>query len=135
MAAQDWHIHQMDVKTAFLQGDLKEDIYKEQPECFEDPVVYPDYVWKLKKSIYGLKQSPKAWYEKLSSSMSDIGLQPNLYDPGIFLGTHNKCPIYVLVYVNDLLIFSSDLDNIIWLKNELESCKPTKSHMVHKLQL
>ncbi|GJX13866.1 retrovirus-related pol polyprotein from transposon TNT 1-94 [Tanacetum coccineum] len=59
-------IYQMDVKTAFLNGPLKEEVYVSQPEGFIDPE-FPDHVYKLKKALYGLKQAPRAWYKKLSS--------------------------------------------------------------------
>ena len=63
-AAMNLEIHQMDVKTAFLNGDLEEDIYMVQPEGFVQEGK-EDYVCKLKKSLYGLKQSPRAWYQKI----------------------------------------------------------------------
>ena len=63
-ASKRWEVHHMDVKSAFLHGDLKEDIYMKQPEGYiEDPSL----VCKLRKLLYGLKQSPKAWYSKMDS--------------------------------------------------------------------
>ncbi|GJX78124.1 retrovirus-related pol polyprotein from transposon TNT 1-94 [Tanacetum coccineum] len=59
-------IFQMDVKTAFLNGPLKEEVYVSQPDRFVDPD-FPDHVYKLKKALYGLKQAPRAWYDKVSS--------------------------------------------------------------------
>jgi hypothetical protein len=59
-------VYQMDIKTAFLNGALKEEVYVSQPKGFIDKD-HPDYVYKLKKAIYGLKQAPRAWYDELSS--------------------------------------------------------------------
>ncbi len=65
-AHMNFKLFQMDVKTAFLNGYLKEDVYVEQPPGFEDRIC-PDHVYKLDKALYGLKQAPRAWYERLSS--------------------------------------------------------------------
>jgi len=60
-AANGWELHQMDVKTAFLNGDLDEEVYMEQPEGYVDPT-YPDKACRLHQALYGLKQAPKMWY-------------------------------------------------------------------------
>jgi len=62
----DFKLYQMDVKSAFLNGFLNEEVYVEQPKGFEDPY-HPDYVFQLKKALYGLKQAPRAWYERLTN--------------------------------------------------------------------
>ena len=67
-------IHQMDVTTAFLNGNLKEDIYMRQPEGFEEPG-REDQVCHLHKSLYGLKQSPRCWYEQLSTQLECTGFK------------------------------------------------------------
>ena len=62
----------MDVKSAFLNGYLNEEVYVEQPKGFVDPNL-PDHVYKLRKALYGLKQAPRAWYERLTKFLTDKG--------------------------------------------------------------
>ena len=67
-------LYQMDVKSVFLNGYIKEEVYVEQPPSFEDPR-HPNHVFKLKKALYGLKQAPRAWYERLSNFLLGKGSQ------------------------------------------------------------
>ena len=67
-------LYQMDVKSAFLNGYLNEEVFVEQPKGFQDPH-YPDHVFKLKKALYGLKQAPHAWYERLTVFLLDNGFK------------------------------------------------------------
>ena len=84
LAAQhDLELHHLDVQTAFLHGDLDEELYLQQPQFFEDPS-HPTHVCRLRKSIYGLKQSPCIWYHKLHSFVIKVGYhrlnnEPNIY--------------------------------------------------------
>ena len=74
----------MDVKTAFLNGYLNEEIYVEQPKGFQDPN-HPNHVYKLIKALYGLKQAPRAWYERLTSHLLNNGHQRGSSDKTLFL--------------------------------------------------
>ncbi|GJV53340.1 retrovirus-related pol polyprotein from transposon TNT 1-94 [Tanacetum coccineum] len=74
----------MDVKTAFLHGTLKEDVYVCQPEGFVD-VDHPSHVYKLKKALYGLKQAPRAWYDELSSFLLQNHFFKGTIDPALFI--------------------------------------------------
>ena len=76
-------IFQMDVKTAFLNGELREEVYVSQPEGFVDQD-NPTHVYKLKKALYGLKQAPRAWYDLLSGFLLSIGFSKGAIDPTLF---------------------------------------------------
>ncbi|KAJ4778087.1 polyprotein [Rhynchospora pubera] len=101
-----WAIHQLDVQNAFLHGDLSERIYMTQPPGFIDSN-NPDHVCLLKKSIYGLKQSPRAWFQKLSTALVDFGFTASHYDPSLFFAHCKGHTIIVLIYVDDILITGS----------------------------
>nr|GEX61624.1 retrovirus-related Pol polyprotein from transposon TNT 1-94 [Tanacetum cinerariifolium] len=77
-------IYQMDVKTAFLYGPLKEEVYVNQPDGFVDPY-HPDKVYRLKKALYGLKQAPRAWYDELSKFLLSKGFTKGSIDPTLFI--------------------------------------------------
>lgn len=112
-AALDLEIHQMDVKTAFLYGEVEEEIYVEQPPGLDD--AEPDLVCKLNKALYGLKQSPRVWYQTLSRFLEEIGWKPLFADSGVF----TKDGHYLAVYVDDLLIAGPSLEEIKKIKHEL----------------
>ncbi|GJT77481.1 retrovirus-related pol polyprotein from transposon TNT 1-94 [Tanacetum coccineum] len=82
-ASQNMVIYQMDVKTAFLNGELNEVVYVSQPEGFVDPE-HPSHVYRLKKALYGLKQAPRAWYDKLSAFLIKSGFTKGVVDPTLF---------------------------------------------------
>ncbi|GJZ87721.1 retrovirus-related pol polyprotein from transposon TNT 1-94 [Tanacetum coccineum] len=82
-ASKNIIIYQMDVKTAFLNGELKEEVYVSQPEGFVDPD-HPTYVYRLKKALYGLKQAPRAWYNILSRFLLDNKFSKGVVDPTLF---------------------------------------------------
>ena len=110
----------MDVKTAFLNGDLEEEIYMEQPESF----VVPGQEHKiciLIKSLYGLKQAPKQWHAKFDSTIISFGFTVNNYDRCVYSKVVDGRCVVVCLYVDDLLIFASDLDLVRDVKNFLSS--------------
>lgn len=100
---QDWPIRQIDVNTAFLQGRLKEQVFMSQPPGFSDPAK-PNHVCQLKKALYGLKQAPRAWYSELKSFLLATGFQNSLADTSLFIFRKANQFVYVLVYVDDILI-------------------------------
>ena len=104
----DMELHQMDVKTAFLNGDLNEEVYMMQPEGF----VANDsgkLVCRLKKSIYGLKQASRQWYLKFHSVVVSYGFVENKVDQCIYCKVSGRKFIFLILYVDDILLASSDL--------------------------
>ena len=84
-ASKHWKLHQMDVKNAFLNGDLEEEVYMEQqPKGFVHPY-FPHYVCRLRKALYGLKQAPRAWSNKFSSHLQNIGFEIGKDDHSLYV--------------------------------------------------
>ncbi|GJR53069.1 retrovirus-related pol polyprotein from transposon TNT 1-94 [Tanacetum coccineum] len=88
-ASKNMTVYQMDVKTAFLNGELKEEVYVHQPEGFVDPE-RPHHVYRLKKALYGLKQAPRAWYDTLSKFLLAQGFSKGVVDPTLFIRKTGK---------------------------------------------
>ena len=97
----------MDVKSAFLNGFVKEDVYVEQPPLFEDNKV-PNPVYKLKKALYGLKQAPRAWYERLRSYLLQSGFEIGKVDTTLFIKRNNQDIQLVQIYVDDIIFGSTN---------------------------
>ena len=114
----DYELQQLDVKTAFLHGELEEDIYMHQPEGFIIPGK-ENLVCKLKKSLYGLKQSPRQWYKRFDTFMLSQGFKRSNYDSCVYLKITTHSAIYLLLYVDDMLIASKDKAEIENLKRQL----------------
>ncbi|KAJ1704596.1 hypothetical protein LUZ63_004375 [Rhynchospora breviuscula] len=119
-AVSKWQIKQLDVHNAFLHGDLTEQVFMAQPQGFVDQS-HPDYVCLLHKSLYGLKQAPRAWFHKLSTSLTAFGFKPSVYDPSLFILHHNGQCVYVLIYVDDILITGSDNSLVATCVHQLQS--------------
>ncbi|GKB11774.1 retrovirus-related pol polyprotein from transposon TNT 1-94 [Tanacetum coccineum] len=99
-------VFQMDVKTAFLHGTLKEDVYVCQPEGFID-ADHPSHVYKLKKALYGLKQAPRAWYDELSTFLLQNHFFKGTIDPTLFIRRFDDDILVVQVYVDDIIFGST----------------------------
>nr|GEU47982.1 hypothetical protein [Tanacetum cinerariifolium] len=99
-------IYQMDVKTAFLNGNLWEEVYVSQPDGFVDPG-NPNHVYKLKKDLYGLKQAPCAWYDMLSSFLISQDFSKGSVDPTLFIRRNGNDLILVQIYVDDIMFAAS----------------------------
>ncbi|KAM2668187.1 hypothetical protein EV2_019802 [Malus domestica] len=114
-----WSMYQMDVKNAFLHGDLEEEVYMKLPPGHPQSHE-PDLVCKLHKSIYGLKQSPRAWYAKLSSVLNSVGFTRSNADSSLFVRTGAVGKLVVLIYVDDLIITGDNAEEISKLKQSLQ---------------
>ncbi|CAI7877216.1 unnamed protein product [Closterium sp. NIES-53] len=114
-AIKGWVVKQMDVTTAFLNGVLEEEIFMAQPEGFDDG---SGRVLKLKRALYGLKQAPRQWYLKLRGVLEEIGFTPSTADHSLFMLGEGEQRSFMVVYVDDILIFtpSSDLVKEVMLK-------------------
>ncbi|KAK3119631.1 hypothetical protein QOZ80_9AG0673040 [Eleusine coracana subsp. coracana] len=110
-ACKSWKLWQMDVKNAFLHGELDKDIYMEQPRGFESKI-HPEYVCKLKKALYGLKQAPRAWYGKIGEFLIQSGFNIAPSDSSLFVKAKEGRLAIVLVYVDDLIITGDYLEEI-----------------------
>nr|GEW99960.1 hypothetical protein [Tanacetum cinerariifolium] len=115
-------VFQMDMKTAFLHGSLKEDVYVCQPECFID-ADHPSHVYKLKKALYGLKKAPRAWYDELLMFLLHNNLFKGTIDPTLFIRRFDD-NILVSNYVLEIL-----------KKYEMETCDPVGTPMEIKDKL
>ncbi|GJW34470.1 retrovirus-related pol polyprotein from transposon TNT 1-94 [Tanacetum coccineum] len=105
-AHKSFTVFQMDVKTAFLHGTLKEDVYVCQPEGFID-ADHPSHVYKLKKALYGLKQAPRAWYDELSTFLLQNHFFKGTIDPTLFIRHFDDDILVVQVYVDDIIFGST----------------------------
>nr|GEW17796.1 copia protein [Tanacetum cinerariifolium] len=103
---KDFVVYQMDVKSDFLYGKIKEEVYVCQPLIFEDPN-FPDKVYKVEKALYRLHQAPRAWYETLSTYLLDNGFQRGKIDKTLFIKRHKGDILLVQVYVDEIIFGST----------------------------
>ncbi|GJY10999.1 retrovirus-related pol polyprotein from transposon TNT 1-94 [Tanacetum coccineum] len=120
VASKKITIYQMDVKTTFLNGELKEEVYVCQPEGFVDPD-HPTHVCRLKKALYGLKQAPRAWYDTLSWFLLDNEFFKGAVDPTLFTRKTGKYILLVQIYVDDIIFASTDPKTCDIFSNEMSS--------------
>lgn len=117
-AKNSWEVHHLDVKTAFLNGDIKEEVYVMQPEGFvkkgKEKLVY-----KLFKALYGLRQAPRAWYSKLNSCLQGLGFVRCPYEHAVYTKRVGKESLIVGVYVDDLLVTGTDVNLIKNFKKQM----------------
>ena len=110
------HCTQLDVTTAFLYGFVDKDIYMRQPPGFGDGT---GRVCRLVRSLYGLKQAPRIWQEKLRSALLLMGFKSSDMDPNLYFLVRDGHTLFLLDYVDDMLVASKDLKLVDWVKNQL----------------
>ncbi|KAK4407439.1 Retrovirus-related Pol polyprotein from transposon RE1 [Sesamum angolense] len=119
-------MYQMDIKNAFLYGDLNETVYMEQPPGYVAQGEKQRMECKLKKAIYGLKQSPRAWFDKFSRIIGEFGFSRCQADHSVFVQTTKTGMVILAVYVDDILITGSDINGIEEAKTYLQKHFVTK---------
>ena len=106
----------MDVKSAFLHGDLHDEIYMKQPDGYTSD---PSLVCKLQKSLYGLKHAPRSWYAKVDAFMLSQKLQMCKSDPNVYIQKYDSNVLIIVLYFDDILITRSTLASISFIKTSL----------------
>ncbi|CAI7791911.1 unnamed protein product, partial [Closterium sp. NIES-54] len=119
-AQRDYELHSLDFSTAFLQGSLHEEIWLRRPPGFTGS--FPAGTqWSLRRPVYGLRQAPREWYDTLRMMLAAMGFAPSTADPSLFLRTDTSLPpLYVLVYVDDLVFATPDTEALALVKSELQ---------------
>ncbi|GJZ57750.1 retrotransposon protein, putative, ty1-copia subclass [Tanacetum coccineum] len=117
-AYYDYEIWQMDVKTAFLNGHLSEEVYMEQPEGFVNPK-YPNHVCKLKRSIYGLKQASRQWNKRFDDEIKKFGFAQNPDEPCVYLKASGSYVAILILYVDDILLMGNNIPMLQDVKSYL----------------
>ncbi|KAK5846698.1 hypothetical protein PVK06_002995 [Gossypium arboreum] len=119
-AQKQWKVHQLDVKSAFLNGFLKEEIFIEQPNGFK-VLGQEDKVYKLKKALYGLKQAPRAWYDKVDTYLSMLGFEKSVSESTLYVKkSEGETLLIVSLYVDDLLVTGSKDELISEFKVQMQ---------------
>uniref|UniRef100_A0A2N9HX01 Reverse transcriptase Ty1/copia-type domain-containing protein n=1 Tax=Fagus sylvatica TaxID=28930 RepID=A0A2N9HX01_FAGSY len=101
-----WSLRQIDIQNAFLHGDLSEEVFMSQPPGYSHPQ-FPNHICKLEKALYGLKQAPRAWFSKLSTKLLALGFTGSRSDSSLFIYMGSSFVMYVLIYVDDIIITCS----------------------------
>ncbi|RVW58895.1 Retrovirus-related Pol polyprotein from transposon TNT 1-94 [Vitis vinifera] len=120
VAHEDLELDQLDVKTAFLHGELDELIYMQPPEGFEEGIK-DGQVCLLKKSLYGLKQSPRQWYKRFDKYMLDIGFNRSSHDGCVYFNLTEDSMVYLLLYVDDMLVACKEKRHLEQVKEMLKA--------------
>uniref|UniRef100_A0A2N9GRJ3 Integrase catalytic domain-containing protein n=1 Tax=Fagus sylvatica TaxID=28930 RepID=A0A2N9GRJ3_FAGSY len=115
-AVRHWPLFQMDVKNAFLNGDLLEEVYMQPPPGYPDS---QNQVCRLRRALYGLKQAPRAWFAKFSSVVAQQGFTPSSYDSALFIRHTSTGITLILLYVDDMIITGDDTAGICDLQKFL----------------
>jgi len=121
-AAEDLELHVLDIKTAFLNGELEETVYIDQPPGYEQG----SKVAHLRRALYGLRQAPRAWHLRLKQELESMGFEASDADPGLFTSQHKTGLITMLVYVDDLLIAAHSSAAVSFVKDKIMKAFDTR---------
>src|ERR1700739_3846737 len=108
---EDMEIHQVDVKTAFLNSELDEEVYVEQPDGYIAHGT-ENMVCRLNKTLYGLKQSPRVWWQNIDTFFESLGFNRILCDYGVYIKWNDSVKFIISVYVDDLMLVWNDMNEI-----------------------
>ena len=112
---RQWTIRHIDIQNEFLHGQLQEEVYMQQPQGYVHPD-FPHHVCRIKKSLYGLKQAPRAWFSKLTETLLQLGFLGSKADTSLFTLHQTTFSIFILIYVDDIIITrtsSTEINNFI----------------------
>ncbi|GKB75214.1 putative RNA-directed DNA polymerase [Tanacetum coccineum] len=122
---KEWVINQLDVNNAFLHGDLNEEVYMKLPQGFAKE--NETRVCRLNKSLYGLKQTSRNWYQKFTSSLLELGFKQCKADYSLFIFKKDACFVAALIYVDDVIMVGNEVKKIQHTKEELDKCFSNKN--------
>jgi hypothetical protein len=108
VASRRWPAHQLDVSNAFLHGNLQEEVFCQQPTGFADPA-RPDHVCRLSRSLYGLRQAPRAWFDRFVGHVTSLGFVQSRADTSLFVYNRHGAQAYLLLYVDDMILSASSM--------------------------
>ncbi|CAI7877888.1 unnamed protein product, partial [Closterium sp. NIES-53] len=119
-AQRDYELHSLDFSTPFLQGNLHEEIWLRRPPGFTGS--FPTGTqWSLRRPVYGLRHAPREWHDTLRTTLAALGFVPSTADPSLFLRTDTSLPpFYVLVYVDDVVFATADIEALTLVKSKLQ---------------
>jgi hypothetical protein len=109
--SSSWCLRQIDIQNAFLHGNLSEEVFMSQPPGYKHSL-YPNHVCKLQRALYGLKQAPRAWFSCLSNKLLDLGFHGSRSDTSLFIYKTPSLTMFVLIYVDDIIITTSKPESI-----------------------
>ena len=120
-ASEDWEVFQLDVQTAFLNAEIQEEVYVKTPSGYEslDATTGRPNVMKLKKSLYGLRQSPRNWFNTINDSLRGIGSKASASDPCVYIFGSNDNLSVLTMYLDDLLLLGGNTPLLKDLKMQL----------------
>jgi hypothetical protein len=119
VTSRGWVLHQMDVKNAFLHGELQKEVYLDQPLGYGD-MSHPDYVCRLRKTLYGLKQAPRACHDKIAEYLVTIGFRMSDADHSLYVRKSDEGIVVITIYVDDMIVGGDNEKEVEHVKSLLK---------------